>query len=533
MKKITIISLHLNYGGIEKYISSLCKMLQDEYKINLIITYKMNEKPSFNFSNKIDIKYLIDGKSNKEEIKQAIKHKNIIKIISEGFKSIKILFLKKVRTKKAIKELECDYVITTRLYETKMVNKYLKNSKIKKIATEHNYPTKKYLKTLSKNLKHYDKLIVVNEEIESLYKEYLGTKVTNIPNFIEQESEEHSKLKNKQLIAVGRFEPEKGFLDLIDVMKLVTKIDKEIKLTLIGDGSEKKLILDKINECGLKDNINLTGYLNSKEIEYHMLNASLYVMTSITESFGLVLLEAMNMGLPIISFDSASGPKELLKNDNGILIKNRDKKEMANKIIELLNNKKILKEYQQKSLSNIKNYTLENTKKNWEKLFNELDKKSNKKVLFISSTGGHLNELLMLNSMLYKYKYQLITEKTDSSKNLKKKYGHKNTHFLIYGTRKKKLIYPFVLTINTIISFIYYLRFRPKYIVTTGAHTAGPICCIGKIFGSKIIFIETFANRNTKSATGKIVYKFADLFIVQWKEMKKQYKDSIYGGWIY
>ena len=49
MKKITIISLHLNYGGIEKYISSLCKMLQDEYKINLIITYKMNEKPSFNF----------------------------------------------------------------------------------------------------------------------------------------------------------------------------------------------------------------------------------------------------------------------------------------------------------------------------------------------------------------------------------------------------------------------------------------------------------------------------------------------------
>ena len=93
MKKITIISLHLNYGGIEKYISSLCKMLQDDYKINLIITYKMNEKPSFNFSNKIDIKYLIDGKPNKEEIKQAIKHKNIIKIISEGFKSIKILFL--------------------------------------------------------------------------------------------------------------------------------------------------------------------------------------------------------------------------------------------------------------------------------------------------------------------------------------------------------------------------------------------------------------------------------------------------------
>ena len=363
MKKITIISLHLNYGGIEKYISSLCKMLQNDYKIDLIITYKMNGKPAFNFSNKINIKYLINDKPNKEEFKQAIKSKNLIHIFKEGIKSVKILFLKRSRTKKAVKELKSDYVITTRLYETKLVNKYLKTSNIKKIATEHNFPTTKYLKILSKNLKNFDKLIVVNDEIKNLYQEHLGTKVTSIPNFIESISEEHSKLKGKQLIAVGRFEPEKGFLDLIDVMKIIVKTDKDIKLTLIGDGSEKKQILEKINENNLRDNIKLTGYLNSREIEYYMLNSTLYVMTSITESFGLVLLEAMNMGLPIISFDSASGPKELLKNDNGILIKNRDKKEMANKIIELLNNKKILKEYQQKSLSNIKNYTLENTKK--------------------------------------------------------------------------------------------------------------------------------------------------------------------------
>lgn len=533
MKKITIISLHLNYGGIEKYISSLCKMLQNDYKIDLIITYKMNEKPAFNFSNKIDIKYLINDKPNKEEFKQAIKSKNLIHIFKEGIKSVKILFLKRSRTKKAVKELKSDYVISTRLYETKLVNKYLKTSNIKKIATEHNFPTTKYLKRLSKNLKNFDKLIVVNEEIKNLYQEHIGTKVTSIPNFIESISEEHSKLKGKQLIAVGRFEPEKGFLDLIDVMKIIVKTDKDIKLTLIGDGSEKKQILEKINENNLRDNIKLTGYLNSREIEYYMLNSTLYVMTSITESFGLVLLEAMNMGLPIISFDSASGPKELLKNDNGILIKNRNNKEMAKEIIKLLNSKKTLEEYQQKSILNVQKYTQKNIKKMWEDLFKELDNKSNKKVLFISSTGGHLNELLMLKSMFNKYNYQIITEKTDSSKNLKKKYGRKNTHFLIYGTRKQKLIYPFILLINCFISLYYFIKIRPKYVITTGAHTAGPMCCIGKIFGSKIIYIETFANRNTKSATGKIIYKFADLFIVQWKEMKKQYENSIYGGWIY
>ena len=74
--------------------------------------------------------------------------------------------------------------------------------------------------------------------------------------------------------------------------------------------------------------------------------------------------------------------------------------------------------------------------------------------------------------------------------------------------------------------------YRPKYIVTTGAHTAGPMCCIGKLLGSKIIFIETMANINTKTTTGKYIYKFADLFIVQWEDMLKVYPKAVYGGWI-
>ena len=86
---------------------------------------------------------------------------------------------------------------------------------------------------------------------------------------------------------------------------------------------------------------------------------------------------------------------------------------------------------------------------------------------------------------------------------------------------------------NTIKSFILYLKIRPKYIISTGAHTSGPMCLIGHIFGSKIIYIETFANSESKSRTGSIVYKFADLFIVQWESMLKLYPNAIYGGWIF
>ena len=158
-----------------------------------------------------------------------------------------------------------------------------------------------------------------------------------------------------------------------------------------------------------------------------------------------------------------------------------------------------------------------------------------KKVLFISSTGGHLEELTQLKSMFDKYDYYIETEKTKSNLSLKNKYPNR-VSYLIYGsytTLGKKFIYPFKLLLNCFKSLFIYIKVRPKYIVSTGAHTAGPMCLIGKIFGSKIIFIETFANSKTKSKTGSIVYKFADLFIVQWKEMLELYPGAIYGGWIF
>jgi len=155
-----------------------------------------------------------------------------------------------------------------------------------------------------------------------------------------------------------------------------------------------------------------------------------------------------------------------------------------------------------------------------------------KKVLFISSTGGHLDEMLQLKSLFKKYEYYIITEKTKSNLSLKKKYPNK-VNYLVYGTKDHLFTYVFKLLFNCFKSLFLYIKIRPKYIVTTGAHTAGPMCCIGKLFGSKIIFIESFANISTKTITGKLVYKFADLFIVQWESMLKLYPNATYGGWIF
>lgn len=158
------------------------------------------------------------------------------------------------------------------------------------------------------------------------------------------------------------------------------------------------------------------------------------------------------------------------------------------------------------------------------------DKKERKKVLFISSLGGHLTQLLQLKPLFSEYDYHIITEKSIITEALKKEY---EMSFLMYGARNYPFKYVFKLTYNTFKSFYYFLREKPDVIVTTGAHTAVPMCYIAKLFGKKVIFIESFAKTTTPTISGKLVYPIADLFIVQWETMKKHYPKAVYGGSIY
>jgi len=157
---------------------------------------------------------------------------------------------------------------------------------------------------------------------------------------------------------------------------------------------------------------------------------------------------------------------------------------------------------------------------------------SKRNVLFVASTGGHLKELMQLEDCFKNYDFNLVTEKQESNMYLKKKYGER-VNYLIYGTKDHMLTYPFKLLYNCFKSLWLYLKIHPDYIVTTGVHTAAALCCLGKIFGSEIIYIETFANMCTKTVTGKYLYPISDLFIVQWESLLKLYPNAVYGGWIF
>lgn len=371
MKKITILALHLNYGGIEKYISYLCKMFEKDYEVEVISTYKHNNYPAFEFSDNISIKYLVNDYPNRVSIKRLVRKHAYVSVIKEIFRRIKIKNLAFKLNKDSVKKLNTDYVITTRVYHNKFVNKYLKNPKVIKIATEHNYHNnnKKYINEVISSTANFDYFVHCTDELYSFYKPLItGPKNIKIYNPVHVNSNLKSKLNNLNIVSVGRLSEEKGYLDLIDVMMEVNKINSQVKLTICGDGHLREQVETKIRNYNLNKNIHLLGFVEGKELEKAYVNSSLYVMPSKLESFGLVLLEAMHYGLPCIAFDSASGARNLLKNNVGILIKERNIKAMANKIIKLLDNKKELKEYSNKSLACVKDYSLDKIYGEWKKI---------------------------------------------------------------------------------------------------------------------------------------------------------------------
>jgi len=152
-----------------------------------------------------------------------------------------------------------------------------------------------------------------------------------------------------------------------------------------------------------------------------------------------------------------------------------------------------------------------------------------KKVIFTSSSGGHLTELLKLEKLFNEYDYLLVTEETEVTEKLKDKY---NIEYLKYGSRFYFFKYIFVFLYNVFKCISIVLKFKPETVVTTGAHTGGILCYVAKIFNrkTKIIYIESLAKTRSLSMTGNNVYKIADKFYVQWKNLANMYDKAEYIG---
>ena len=372
MKKVTILALHLGYGGIENAVTTLANNLSSKYDVEILSVYRLYNEPAYPLNENVKVNYISNIKPNKKEMVYYLKKKNFSMFFKGLSQSIKTGYVKYIKTAFYLRKLKSDVIITTRDVHNFLVS-YFAPKSAKKIGWEHSHhnDNKRYIKKLVNSCKHMDNLVLVSNDLAEFYKKYLGNKVIFIPNCIDSEHKDVSKLTEKSLIAIGRLSKEKGFDDLLKLYKKIANKYPDWKLNIIGDGMQKNYLLDLAKELKLGEKVVFHGFQNKEYINSMLKESSIYLMTSHTECFPIVLLEAMSYGIPCLSYTSAQGANEIIKDDvTGYLIDNRDENIMIEKIESLINDEKLRKKLGKSAREESKNYSGEVILDKWTKLIN-------------------------------------------------------------------------------------------------------------------------------------------------------------------
>ena len=363
--KILHIIPTLKRAGAERLVIDICNTIINNNlaEVLLVVMYKENEFTEL--TKNINIKYCssrinlsITGKTKVdlndfikivEDFKPDIIHSHLyeaemlsrwklfpdIKYVSHCHDNMvqlnKILLLKKWNKKKIT-----DY------YERKKLLKQYKACNNNFIAISND--TEYFLKNnLSKNLKN---IFLLHNAID-----YNKFKRSSSNDFLSIDK------KNIRLVNIGSFVAKKNQTFLVDVVSMLKLRGYEITLDLLGNGPDKSNIEQKIIEKGLTKNIFCRGSVGN--VEEYLHNSLIYVHSATYEPFGLVLLEAMAAGLPVVCLDG-KGNRDIIKNGyNGFMIEKPDANLFAEKIIELISNKKLYSEMSENAVKFASDYDIE------------------------------------------------------------------------------------------------------------------------------------------------------------------------------
>ena len=174
---------------------------------------------------------------------------------------------------------------------------------------------------------------------ESLYRHFSIT-ADVVPNLLGKEFYYTAPNNNEAftIVSVGRLDHGKGFDLLIQaLLKIKDKLPQNWQVKIIGSGEWRDILQREINTSNLQNNIVLLGQKNKQEIVQLLQQSDLFVLPSRSETFGVVYIEAMACGLPIIATD-CGGPRDIVTKDNGLLIPNEDVDALGEAILYMVEN---------------------------------------------------------------------------------------------------------------------------------------------------------------------------------------------------
>ncbi len=193
-------------------------------------------------------------------------------------------------------------------------------------------------------------------------------RVEVIPNFTMMKPSDLSyNVESKRVISVGRLEWQKGYDRLVDIWKLVNEKHPDWELVIFGDGSLEQDLKSLIKAAGLT---NMYIHPFTKDISHEYSKSSIFVLSSRFEGFSLVLLEAMQHGLPCVAFDCPFGPKDVIENEKtGYIVENDNIQLYADKVLTLIDSDKLRSLFSEAAKKNASTYDISTIMHTWATLF--------------------------------------------------------------------------------------------------------------------------------------------------------------------
>lgn len=389
MKICFISSTIFSLGGVQRVVSVLSSKLSENYEVDVLCT---NENFEINRS-----LYNLDPKVNIIINSELLKKKNTSKITGKVFGKLNYLtgtfnnkkmkdilayiyYPNEVRNNfiKYLNSQNYDIVIGVEGYFSLLFGIITDKLTAKTIGWQHN-SYNAYLNNKGKYYWNQDELfkkyiprlneyIVLTNDDKVKCKEKLGIDCKVIYNPLSFQCDIKSSCNEKSIIFVGRLvEQQKGLDFLIQAFNIVHKVKEDWILKIVGDGQDREKLIDNIKKYDLQNNVILVG--QSDNVKEYYLNSSIFVSTSRWEGFGLSITEAMECGLPVISFVN-SGPKEIIteNNVNGILVPCGDIDKLSEAIIDLIENEEKRKRISKESIERAKDFRLNNIIKEWKSI---------------------------------------------------------------------------------------------------------------------------------------------------------------------
>ena len=356
-KRVVIYVSSLRRGGAEKIAIRLAKGLKMTYDITLMV----NTLDGTNT-------YIYDD-TNLLNLDIELPSHSILKSLKNNF-----FRLRKIR--RALIELEADIIICFGTKQSILVSLLKLVMRLKIIAYEQTVLSKDRLGKLWYNLYKItyglvDVIVIqTNEGLDMLSKRYKSKSIV-IGNPIEVPviSMFEGLSKTNTLVTMGRLIKIKAFDYLIEVFNS-TKNEHDWNLDIWGQGPEQERLLSLIKHYDLQERVHLRGVTTDPLSA--LFTSRIFVLTSVMEGFPNVLAEAMSVGLPCISVNCPTGPKDLLSNGVGIIVERKRPSEMSKAIVSLINSPKLQKELGENAIGKISDYDNDTIIKEWITLIDRL-----------------------------------------------------------------------------------------------------------------------------------------------------------------